>query len=408
MDINNLPITNLNDLYRNTITQQKAGVAPMQPGLSAKEQFIANGGPSSIPNSYPPIGSAPNYNRNAAYTVGQFSSPTSNNGNVLGTKTTTNNQTTNPTTNYTDLINAYKQRGWNNMDAIMGDINAGGYKNWYGQDGQQAPGYDPGVVDAYYQEANGLLDQHYNDLVANKQNYLNQYTQPFDALRPGIENAYQADQNTNQMQRGQNDYQTQNAIDAARRLYQEMTTRGRQMYGGSNSAGDFAQAFYGRENQRQMGNIQNQSGQNLQSLDTAQRNSQGTYEANLKQLESQKAAALTQAQVDFQNRLDSINQMKEQFAGQKAQQKLDLLSQYRTRVQQMQDAADAYARQLQSQAFANIGNLTNSVAYSSSMAGKPVDLQSILAPQYSMLNRQLTPNVSPLSVTGYYDPNKKR
>jgi hypothetical protein len=230
-----------------------------------------------------------------------------------------------------------------------------------------------------YNQGMGYLGEQEQSLNNQYGDIQNQYTQPIDALRPGVDLARQNQSMSNQ-------YQTQNAIDAAIRLYNEMNTRSRQMFGGSNSAGEFSNQFYGRENQRQMGNIQNQSGQN-------QYNIEDTYQKNLKELENQKAQAIVTAKQDFQSRMDKINTMKFQFAQDKAAARLGELQNYRARVQNIQDQANAFQQSQQQMILQSKLNMGQNVANTS--IGQ-------VNPQYSALNQGTNQyNTSPL--TGQVD-----
>ena len=258
-------------------------------------------------------------------------------------------------------------------------------------------------VDNAYGEASGVYNNMYNDAVANKQNFLDQYTQPYEAQKPTLTQGYNQGLALNQNQQNTTKLNEQNAIADARRLFNELSTGVNQRFGGTNSAGEFANAFYGREFQRNMGNIQNTTGQNIQNLLTQQQGITDKYQAQLQQIEAQKAAALSQAQNLFQQRLDQINSAKGELAQNKAALKLQALQELRQRAYTLQDNFTNFAHTLSLQHAAANDQLRNQIAEYSAYAGKPIDLagyQKYVAP---IINAGQSYN--PVSPTGYLGYN---
>lgn len=260
-------------------------------------------------------------------------------------------------------------------------------------------------VDQAYGEANGIYDQMYNNAVNNKQNYIDSLTSGYDALRPDIQSGYDTGVNQINQQRGQNDLQAANAIDAAKQQYQELVSGNRNRFG-ANSAGEFANAFTGRQYQQNVGQAQQTQGQNSQALNSKLTDLTTNYNANIQKLNYQKATAIQQAQQAFQDRLDQINQMKGQLAQNKAQLKLQALQELRQRSYDLQDAFTNYQRQLTAQHAAAIDQLKTAVATSQAYSRQPVDLAQFSGPQFSQaFSNPYVPDYS--NISGYYDPRRQ-
>lgn len=240
-------------------------------------------------------------------------------------------------------------------------------------------------VNQAYAPAAQYYDQIYNDTVAGKQNYLNQYSGLYDAQRPGLDAAYQSGVQQNQGQQQQVQQQETSAIDSARRLFNELQQGVQQRFGGSNSAGEFANAFYGRQLQQNMGNIQNTTGQNVKSLMDQATSLKTQYDANVKELETRKASALAQAQDSFQQRLDSINAARGELEQNKAQLKLQALQDYKNTINQVTMNAQNFAQSLYAAQQQQSAQLANTIAAYQTYSGQPVNLSSIGQLQYNQM-----------------------
>lgn len=260
-------------------------------------------------------------------------------------------------------------------------------------------------VDNAYGEANNYYNDIYNRTLGGKQDFLNQYTAPYDALQPGIDTTYKQGQTLNQQQQGQVQNQSQSALDDAKRLFNELTQGVRQRFGGSNSAGEFANEFYGRQLQQNMGNIQNTTGQNMKSLLDKASGLQDQHSAQIQQLGYQKAAALSQAQDAFNQRLSAIDDARGQLAQQKAAMKIDALKDYKNTINQITMYHDQAATQLQQNQLAAANQIAQTLAAYKTYAGQNVDLNQIVPSAYSALGVQSP--VATSNIYGYYDPTKR-
>lgn len=232
-------------------------------------------------------------------------------------------------------------------------------------------------VDNAYNDANGALNDYYNQTMSGKQDFINSYVSPYAALQPGLDASYQQGVNQTNLQADQARQQTSSVVDSARRLYGELSKAYQQRFGGSNSAGAFGQAYLGNAYQTQSGQAQNQLGQNLQALEAHKSDLLTQYNANLQQLNAQKANAEAQAQKDFQDKLDQISNMKVQFSGQKAQAKLQALQDYKNQINTLNNNLFQASQQLRTQALAGVQNLTQAYAQYAGYSGKPVDVQAL-------------------------------
>lgn len=265
-----------------------------------------------------------------------------------------------------------------------------------------------GQVDSAYGEANSIYNSMYNDAVNGKQNYLDSLSKPYDAQRPLLDNARTGALNLNQSQVDQTYQQNESALAAARRLYNELSQGVQQRFGGTNSAGEFANTFYGREFQRQQGNVQQTTGQNIKGLMEQQTSIENDYQAKLQSLEQQKQAALAQAQVEFQNRLDQINQARGQLAQNKAGLKLQALQELKQRSYQIQDDQRKYAQQLEAQAKAQASQIQSAIGQYSQQYSTPVQTQAYAPATYSQIGGGQTSASNPLSSLTGYVPSSQR
>lgn len=203
-------------------------------------------------------------------------------------------------------------------------------------------------VNEYYGQAMGRLNTQESALRGSEQDYYNIATSPYDQQVPLINQATQQGQGAIQAQQGQAGVNEQNALAAARRLYDELTSRNRQAFGSGalGSVGQAAGEVLGRSAQSQFGTIRNTAGQTQQQLATAMRDLQDKANAQLQSLELQKGQALSQAKLWFKERLDAINALKTETSQAKSQAKLDALKEYRDYTRTLEAQATALRNQL--------------------------------------------------------------
>jgi hypothetical protein len=177
-----------------------------------------------------------------------------------------------------------------------------------------------------------------------------------------------------------------NALSAARNLYQELNQAGIQRFGGSSSAGEFANQLLGREFQRNVGKAVDTAGQNIQKLVEKGIQVKQNYDTQLQSLEQQKAGALSQARDVFRQRLDSINNSRLQLSENKAQLKLQALQQLRSEAMQIAQQHEQFRQQLIMQSQQADLNLKSAIASYRAQNGQSVDLNQFSNAAYSQFN----------------------
>lgn len=358
-------------------------------------------GPTGQPYSqglqFNPQGSGANYNQMQNSGGLQFSNPQ---GQVQGaqTQTSSNNGNYFNTQQNKGVLNGQQYTDYNAYLRAGGQPNGGGIQQ-----------VNPDDINNAYNEASGFYDQLYNQNAdpTVRQNYVDQFTKPYDAESQVLGSSYQQGQALNQNQQSQTRQDQLNALDAAKKQYNELAQGVQQRYGGSNSAGEFANAFLGRQFQQNSGNIQNTTGQNLQSLYTQAGNLTNQYQANLKALEDQKSAALGQAQTAFQTRLDAINQARGELAQNKAQAKLQALTDYKNTVNSFLAQATQMQQQIYAQHQASLDQLQNTIAGYQAYTRTPINLQGLPQSYYSQIGQSQGPQPYSATPTGYSGGNQK-
>ena len=240
-------------------------------------------------------------------------------------------------------------------------------------------------------------------------NYLNQaesaVTSEYQRYVPELEQQYATSLSNIQTQKTQGERELaaqeqaagmrrEDALSAARRLYDELRRGGRQRFGGASSAGQAFTELTAQEQQRQSGNIWQAYQQTLDNLNRYRANLLDNFAQAQKELELAKTSALQQAYTNYQNRRNEIIAKKGEAESLKAKALYDELQNLRNQVYQIN---------LQSL------NLAQQLAYNKQMALSTVDqysqrvAQSILGGSTSyqnLLNATTTRPVSNLTVSG--------
>lgn len=262
--------------------------------------------------------------------------------------------------------------------------------NYFASQGGSAPDIS-GQVNSAYNDAYSALDQYQQQLQSGRQNFLNTFTDPYNALIPNVNNAYTQGMNLNANQVQNTNQTAANAIAAARALFNEVNQGAQQRFGGStgvgtgvSSAADFANAFYNRALGQNQTQIQNTQAQNLGGLQTQAANITSQRDTQLAQIDSQKTAALNQAQKVFQDELDQINSQRVQLGVDKAQQKLQSLQNYQNNINSINAQANQLASNLALQNNAARLGIQNSVGAYGNFANTPYATQGYGSPQYAL------------------------
>lgn len=275
----------------------------------------------------------------------------------------------------------------------------------------QAPQSDPymDAINSVYGDSENILNRTEQGIRDGEQDFYKQYAAPFESQIPVLGQSRDTALAQTQNQLGQVQSQGENALSAARRLTNELMQGAQQRFGGVNSAGEFAKNFIGRELQRQMGDIQSTTGQNVQKLLDKQNEIQTNYSTQLQSLTQQKEGALAQARNEFQNKLREIDNARLGLSQNKAQLKLQALADLRNRAMAIEDQSRAYQQQLQQQVAQAILQTQSAVEAYRAQAGAPVNVNAIQQAVSPFMNYQGQGQTDPYAqIYGSLTPERRR
>lgn len=248
--------------------------------------------------------------------------------------------------------------------------------------------YGGNDINSIYDQAYAMYDRlqnNYNSRL-NDQNYFKQFTQPYDAQIEQTEALIPQAEQTYNVQREQELANRESALDAAYRLYNEMSQGVRQRFGGSTSAGDFANQFYGRELQRQQGDVYKTSGQNIQKLVQKLQSDKEKISAQIQNIRAQRVQAENEARMNLMDKIDQINSQKAMLGESKAQAKIAALQDYRNKVYELNNYASQFEANLLSQAAEADKSLSSLVAKLRTEVTSPTSVNPYRRAAFSMLN----------------------
>lgn len=194
------------------------------------------------------------------------------------------------------------------------------------------------VENAYNQRMNYINDQEQN-LRAGEQDFYKSYTTPYDLGLPQL--AASRDKGLANLAEQQTEVTDarDNALTAARKLYDEQSAAARQRFGGVSSAAVAANQILDRANRENFGTIQGSYTKNIGGILAQKGALERDYEYNTQQLNLQREAALSQARNDFRDRLNAINSMRSEAAANKSALRLEALQDLRNISLQIEDQA---------------------------------------------------------------------
>ena len=204
-------------------------------------------------------------------------------------------------------------------------------------------------------------DQLINSIFDPTFNYLNQAQSQITAQQPGVEQDIQNQYNTSlgslQGEKGiatrgleasgqQAGSRKEDAASAARRLYQELVSGGRQRFGGATSAGQAYGELTANQLQRNQGDIQKQYGEAMQKIDGYKQDLEVKFTSALAELENQKNTAINEAKRFFQDKLLEISRLRGEAESNKSMQRLQALTDLRNTVMSINMQDYQYKQQL--------------------------------------------------------------
>lgn len=214
--------------------------------------------------------------------------------------------------------------------------------------------YSFGSEQDFYREIDNAYNPQYD--------YLNQAESTLKSQYPSVleeaEAMYKANQGqldaskqsalgTIQGQKAQATGRYEDALSAARRMYDEMQRGYQNRFGGLSSAAEAANTLLGVESQRQRGQTQRSYNDTMSQIGQQQQEIENNYNANLQQLTAQKTTAINQAQKDFQNKLLEIANNRAMLGQAKAQARLGALQELRQQTYAIEMQNRQFEQQLQ-------------------------------------------------------------
>ena len=218
--------------------------------------------------------------------------------------------------------------------------------------------------ESLYGDVLGGIDRSRQNLNASKSDFLNTFTKPYESQVPLIQQSLQEGLGGLESAGLQAAQQEQSALDAARRLYNELTQRNTNLFGtgAGSSVGQAASELLNRDQYRSMGDIRTQGVNARADIQRETRNLQERANAQLQSIELQKQQALSQAELAFRDKMDQLDQLEMQTRQNRGVDKMNLLREYRAQVANTNAQAQAYQQQIAQMAYQAQLQLANSVS----------------------------------------------
>uniref|UniRef100_A0A7C5UVL9 Uncharacterized protein n=1 Tax=candidate division CPR3 bacterium TaxID=2268181 RepID=A0A7C5UVL9_UNCC3 len=233
--------------------------------------------------------------------------------------------------------------------AYVQPTNTGGNTGGSGGGGNPSPSGDTGGGQPQ-EDPMARIKAEVESIFSPLMNYYNQaesaVTEEYNRYKPELEQQYATSLSdiTNQKTQGERELAQQeeaagrrreDALSAARRLYDELRRGGRQRFGGASSAGQAFTELTAQEQQRQSGNVWQAYQTAVDNLNKYKANLLDNFAQAQKELELAKTSALNQAYSDYQNRLNQIRSMRAQTESSKASLALEALQNLRNQAYQI-------------------------------------------------------------------------
>lgn len=272
------------------------------------------------------VNSSPQYTNNPVY-------PYQNTANVGSTPTTSNPAPQNNNNNPAPQNNGNKviSEGdalrlgldWNNLP--------GGYSKAVSGGGPSQEDLMK-EIDAAYNPQYDYLNQAENNLRGDYPNILSELESQYGTNKSILDSNRDTSLNQTKLSLDQGTNRKEDAMSAARRLFQELGQARIARFGGASSAGQAASELQGREFQSQQGQTNRQYNDFSQQIAMKNQEIEDNHKNALMQLEQTKQASINQATRDFQNKLLEIANNRTQIGAAKAQARLGALQDLRNQV----------------------------------------------------------------------------
>lgn len=240
-------------------------------------------------------------------------------------------------------------------------------------------------IDNVFDETLRILGERENDVNSQKNQYISRYSGAYDPYFGQINQARDLNRTTGLQNQEQARIAGQNSLNNARRQTNELSQGIQQRFGGSSSTGEFANAFLGREFQRQAGGIEQGTTNTILGLQQKQQEIDLGLQQQINDLNVKKTQLLAQIEQEFNQRLSDISNLKGQTQQAKAQAKYEELVNLRNRANSVNSYFDNLGQQIEAQNEQARQSIASQIAAAQAAAGQPVDLSGIpdyLKPSY--------------------------
>lgn len=213
-------------------------------------------------------------------------------------------------------------------------------------------GYTP---EDYANRLSGAFSETLGALDLAEQSYRNDYntqakatTDLYNSQVPLINTARDNAMNLIQQAQTAAEQGSNKALAGARELGGQLTQRANNMFGSGalSGVGQAAQEIFGRELQRNTGDIRQNLVNNIEKLNNERVNVQREADNKVQQVQVQLQQAISNLQAQLNSALRDVNNMRGEVAGNRDQIALDLMREYRARARQLQDEARSFAQQI--------------------------------------------------------------
>jgi len=324
---------------------------------------------------------------NTSWNTGQVTPSKTVNPTVLGTYTAPPQAQPQPSSGFN--WDAYKNSGWNNYDAALADygktgknpgensgsaptppptqtynlrgqqvtattgedaLNQAGYKDsdyaaW--KDQFADPSQFLNSIDQEYGSQEQLFGQQENALSSALQSFMKTIEADYGANMAKASAAKESTKGKLGENKVQAERRKQDALNAATRLYNELSTGYRQRFGGATSAGEASQAILGAEQQRQSTGISRDYQGAVRDIERQSIDLDNNYNASIQQLEVDKQRQIQEVQNNFQTNMTAITNNRALSLGAREQAKRQILLDVRNNLAAIEQSKVQYQQQLQ-------------------------------------------------------------
>lgn len=152
----------------------------------------------------------------------------------------------------------------------------------------------------------------------------------------------------------QGEAKKEDALNQARRLYQQLSTGASQRFGARSGAAQGASEILGNQLQSQMGQTNRQGAQFMQDIETAKKTVNEKFDAGVFQLAQSFQGAKAKIQQDFLSAIMQINNQRAASEQEKGMARLNALKSVRDQVNQVKNQEVAFNQQLQAMREQNL------------------------------------------------------